>query len=123
MKSYIFFIIFIFFSKIFLLQANEIQENGIEFQAHVFEDTTGYYWPKTNNNNAFIYIDDILYHKILESKDKIEDQASDYLGYFLDKDSEKVYLYGQIDETSETEDFDFDDDDEMYDHEYDESDI
>lgn len=120
MKSYIFFIIFICFSKTFLLQANEIQENGIEFHTYTFEDLIGYYWPKTDKNNAFIYIDDVLYNKILESKDKIEDQVSDYLGYFLDKDSEKVYLYGQIDETSQTEDFD---DDDIDDHEYDEYDM
>jgi len=113
MKLYKFFIVFISFSMIFYLHAQDLQENGIEFDCDDIENTTGYYWPKTNNNGSFAYIDDILYSNIIELQDKIESTTADYLGHFIDKESKKVYLYGQIDETSQEEDYD----DEIYDDE------
>lgn len=109
MKSYKFFITSIYCITIFL-HSQDIQENGIEFNCDTIENETGYYWPKIDSNDSFAYIDTILFSNIIESKDKIKNKISDYLGHFIDKQSEKIYLYGQIDETSQTED-----DDDFYD--------
>ena len=103
----------IYFNSI-ALSNQDLAEDGIEFICYDTDKTTGRYWPKTDtNNDAFAYIENKLYNNIIESKEELPDQASHHLGYFINEDEETVYVYGTYDETSDHDEYEDDDYDDL----------
>ncbi|MBP6869829.1 hypothetical protein KBC04_03030 [Candidatus Babeliales bacterium] len=95
-----------------VMKAIEIPEDGIEFECDDFDESTGHYWPKIDQAEAFAYIDHQLYKNIIESKIILEEFAFNYLGHFINEQSETIYLYADKDTTPEIDDDDDEDSDE-----------
>lgn len=74
----------------------------------------GEYWPAASNayhpyghplDTALVTIGDTTYNNIIESQDVIDNDSDTYLGYFINTQGTKVYLYSMhdVDEESKEE--------------------